>query len=166
MLSSNLIQKNDDDEEIFGFTTEDIKSEMKRASKLACFYCKERGASIGCCNKACRKSFHLPCALKENCLLEFDDEYRSFCHIHAPEIAEQNAIHDEEELCGMCGEIIGIFNCTKSIKYNCCDSVWHHKQCVVKAAYTMGREFACPYCDSKDIFRKQMLLNGVFIPNK
>ncbi|KAK6029000.1 hypothetical protein OSTOST_04897, partial [Ostertagia ostertagi] len=41
-----------------------------------CSVCNERGAGIGCCSSACRRVFHLPCAIRSMCFLDYE-EYRS-----------------------------------------------------------------------------------------
>lgn len=49
-----------------------------------CVYCKSHGASISCCQERCRKSFHLPCAIENNCDFDLNDENQSFCNLHSP----------------------------------------------------------------------------------
>ena len=41
-----------------------IATEIERSRQLKCFHCKKRGATIGCHQPKCKKSFHYPCALK------------------------------------------------------------------------------------------------------
>lgn len=36
---------------------------LRRGAKLNCSFCGERGATLGCAVGACRRSFHIPCAL-------------------------------------------------------------------------------------------------------
>lgn len=53
------------------FEGEKIKNldiELARAAKLKCSGCGEKGAALGCYVKSCRKTYHVPCALKiPNC---------------------------------------------------------------------------------------------------
>ncbi|XP_077271141.1 G2/M phase-specific E3 ubiquitin-protein ligase-like isoform X2 [Temnothorax americanus] len=52
LFASGLQQKDEANVGILGYLEEDVKRELKRASKLTCFYCKLRGASIGCCRRS------------------------------------------------------------------------------------------------------------------
>lgn len=120
LFSSNLQQKLDDKEEILGYLKDDVKKEIKRASKLTCFYCRLKGANIGCCRKSCRKSFHLPCLLQHNGSVQFCDKFDSFCHIHHN--VERSSIHSKEEICSLYSQNMMEIHAITSIELNCCGS--------------------------------------------
>ncbi|KAF5180142.1 Breast cancer susceptibility 1-like protein [Thalictrum thalictroides] len=44
-------------------TIKNLESELARAAKLKCNECGVKGAALGCLNKSCKKSFHVPCAV-------------------------------------------------------------------------------------------------------
>ncbi|XP_061580141.1 uncharacterized protein LOC133446208 isoform X2 [Cololabis saira] len=50
--------------ELFGFNEEDVKLEVKRGHRLMCKHCGQRGATAGCENGRCKRSFHYPCAVE------------------------------------------------------------------------------------------------------
>ncbi len=61
LFASGLEQKGEEDEGILGFLDEDILKEAKRGKKLKCFKCRGMGATVGCCNTNCQRTYHLPC---------------------------------------------------------------------------------------------------------
>lgn len=127
-----------------------------------CFYCKIRGATIGCCKKGCRKSFHLPCALKNNCLTQFINSFNSFCHLHHG-IETNTPVHTIEELCGVCNEMMGTYRPVTSIPLTCCSNGWCHKKCLKDNAHSSA-DFRCPKCGDLEHFHEKMLHNGIFVP--
>lgn len=49
-----------------------LESELSRASKLKCSTCGLKGAGLGCFMKSCRRSYHVPCAIKtSDCRWDF-----------------------------------------------------------------------------------------------
>lgn len=52
---------------------QNVLSELKRASTIRCGGCGKRGASLGCWVKSCKRSYHLDCAIKEQCFLDHND---------------------------------------------------------------------------------------------
>ncbi|XP_068428502.1 PHD finger protein 11-like isoform X3 [Clinocottus analis] len=72
-------------DDLFGFTVKDVLAEVKRGSKLICNKCKKKGATAGCENKRCKKSYHYPCAVKDGAKNVEDAEhgkYGLFCSYH------------------------------------------------------------------------------------
>lgn len=131
-----------------------------------CFYCKSNGASIGCCVRTCRKSFHLSCGLQNSCTNEFIGNHQSFCHLHF-NINTQNTslTHDESVMCSICQLTMGEYHKTSSMQTVCCESnEWFHKKCLKERAYKLEDDFCCPSCGDFDNFRENMLFNSVFIP--
>ncbi|KAK9265846.1 hypothetical protein L1049_027079 [Liquidambar formosana] len=47
-----------------GETVKNLKKELARGAKLKCSSCGLKGAALGCYEKSCRKSFHVPCAVE------------------------------------------------------------------------------------------------------
>lgn len=45
-----------------GETVMNLEAELARASKIKCTHCGLKGAALGCYNKSCRRSYHVPCA--------------------------------------------------------------------------------------------------------
>nr|GMD03167.1 protein BREAST CANCER SUSCEPTIBILITY 1 homolog [Ipomoea batatas] len=53
---------NEDDDVI------NLETELKRSRSISCGFCGVKGAALGCYEKTCRKSFHVPCAkMTPNC---------------------------------------------------------------------------------------------------
>lgn len=125
------------------------------------------GASIGCCSKVCRRTFHLPCAIKKNCLFEFNKTFRSFCdRHHSIKILRQNR-HKETDRCNICLDDMGPFHILNSIQSPCCNrNAWYHKQCLKQMAQSSGYFFRCPLCNDSKIFKEKIKLRGVFIPDR
>lgn len=131
-----------------------------------CHYCLQRSATIGCCGKACRRSFHLPCALKNNCRLEFSNTFRSFCDEHH-NIKRPKNVHKPTDLCTICYDEMGNFHIIQSIALPCCNKdAWCHKLCLQKYAQTSGYFLKCPLCKDSDQFRDWIAERGVFIPDR
>lgn len=126
-----------------------------------CFYCKLKGASIGCNVRSCKKSFHLNCGIKNNGLTEFYGKYRSFCHLHVP--IERSTIHSASEKCMLCMMDMGKFHSASSVELPCCKNKWYHSHCLKK----MAREQTTPKCrNCGDAVDKNVLLsNGIFVEN-
>lgn len=188
-----MVQHGEDNEGIYGFLPKDIKSEVSRTKKLVsaifdelfwilmlrlwkkncvyfsfqfCCYCHQKGATIGCCVRACRRSFHLPCALQNDCQLEFNDTFRSFCEDHRT-IKKPKNRHQPTDLCTICYDEMGQFNLMRSIPLPCCNkNAWCHKSCLQKYAQTSGYFLKCPLCKDSDQFRGWIQERGVFIPDR
>ena len=39
-----------------------LEAEITRSRKIKCGFCGLKGAALGCYEKSCRRSFHVPCA--------------------------------------------------------------------------------------------------------
>ncbi|XP_076897548.1 BRCA1-associated RING domain protein 1-like [Bidens hawaiensis] len=71
---------------------QNLESEIVRANKLKCSSCGKKGAGLGCCVKACQKTYHVPCAYGiPDC--RWDDGFLILCpnHAHHKFPSEQNA---------------------------------------------------------------------------
>ncbi|XP_067145827.1 PHD finger protein 7-like [Apteryx mantelli] len=85
------------------FLPADIRRAVKRASRKLCYVCGERGATVTCRQKGCKRSFHFPCGREDGCVSQFSGQYRSFCREHRPEQSVQ-AQQDGETSCLICLE--------------------------------------------------------------
>lgn len=46
----------------------------------------------------------------------------------------------------------------------CSKDEWYHRRCLKERAFQLEDDFVCPSCSDIDVFRENMLFNGVFIP--
>lgn len=70
------------------FDVKSVKKEFRRGRRLTCTLCNKKGATVGCEEKSCMKSYHFFCAKKDNSVLQVDavkGTYTLFCQQHAPE---------------------------------------------------------------------------------
>ncbi|MEE6472254.1 hypothetical protein FKM82_009547 [Ascaphus truei] len=49
-----------------GFDVTSVRKEIERGRRLICYVCKLNGASIGCDEHKCDKSYHYECVKKDN----------------------------------------------------------------------------------------------------
>ncbi|XP_069034881.1 uncharacterized protein phf11 isoform X2 [Lepisosteus oculatus] len=86
IFSSALHTKNTPEcDDLVGFLVNDVKKEMRRGRKLACFRCKKNGATVGCEIRKCKRSYHYLCAVRDNAELVEDHDngiYTMYCEIH------------------------------------------------------------------------------------
>ncbi|XP_052179394.1 protein BREAST CANCER SUSCEPTIBILITY 1 homolog isoform X2 [Diospyros lotus] len=60
-----------------------LDAELSRSRRIKCCCCDIRGAALGCYEKSCRKSFHVPCAkLIQQCRWD-NDNFVMLCPIHS-----------------------------------------------------------------------------------
>lgn len=94
LFSSGLFCRNSPEfDDLFGFSVEDVQSEVKRGSKLMCNKCKQKGATAGCEVKRCKKSYHYPCAVQERAKTVEDADlgkYGLYCFNHYQQTQENN----------------------------------------------------------------------------
>ena len=170
LLSSGLFSSNDNNDvtrtHYKGYAIRDINKELRRARKKICRYCRENGATIGCCQSRCRISFHLPCGINNKALSIFADNYESYCVEHRPRPAY---IQDHDNFKNMLNEQLApterqvsaniqciacleeltppFEECTV-LKPECCE-VYVHKGCFQKMAFNAGlHHFRCPTCNN------------------
>ncbi|KAJ4933050.1 hypothetical protein JOQ06_029887 [Pogonophryne albipinna] len=80
-------------DDLFGFSVDNVLSEVKRGRQLICNKCKTRGATVGCEVGRCKKSYHYPCAVEERAKIVEDvikEEYVLYCYKHYPKTQEKN----------------------------------------------------------------------------
>ncbi|XP_073274533.1 protein BREAST CANCER SUSCEPTIBILITY 1 homolog isoform X2 [Primulina huaijiensis] len=60
-----------------------LDAELYRSHRIRCCCCGNKGASLGCYEKTCRKSFHVPCArLTPECRWDYEN-FVMLCPLHA-----------------------------------------------------------------------------------
>ncbi|XP_049340566.1 histone-lysine N-methyltransferase 2D isoform X2 [Astyanax mexicanus] len=88
VFSSGIYCKNSPSfDDLCGFDVEDVKAECSRGKKLKCHYCKKNGATVGCEEKKCKRSYHYPCAIADRarCVEEKSKGlYMLYCPKHDP----------------------------------------------------------------------------------
>ncbi|XP_012277126.1 uncharacterized protein LOC105697949 isoform X2 [Orussus abietinus] len=172
LLSSSMEQKGSDDEGILGFLPADIKNELRRGKKLSCSYCKRVGATLGCCNSRCKRTFHFPCGLRAGSLHQFFGEFRSYCINHRPKQKIDDHVRKEVEalgktLCYICYEEVNPHDIVGTMWAPCCKkNAWFHRKCVQQLALSAGYFFKCPLCNNKKEFQDAMKEYGIFIPSQ
>ncbi|OXB77221.1 UNVERIFIED_CONTAM: hypothetical protein H355_012588, partial [Colinus virginianus] len=55
------------------FDVESVLNELKRGKRLVCNFCRKKGATVGCEERACRRSYHYFCALCDDAAIETDE---------------------------------------------------------------------------------------------
>ena len=81
-LSQSLAEE--DPASLHGFAPEDILAESRRARRLQCSRCKEKGASVGCGVEKCQRSYHWPCCLADDGVALHFGSFPAFCRRHRP----------------------------------------------------------------------------------
>lgn len=111
------------------------------------------------------RSFHLPCAIVNNCRFKFVDLYQSYCHAHHG-IRKPQEVHSPSDECSICMCEMGEYNRIQSIPLPCCNpDAYCHKLCLQKLARTFGNSTKCPLCNDEEDFQEWIVQRGVFIPD-
>ncbi|KFO81949.1 PHD finger protein 11, partial [Cuculus canorus] len=55
------------------FDVTSVLKELKRGKRLVCNFCRKKGATVGCEERACRRSYHYFCALCDDAAIETDE---------------------------------------------------------------------------------------------
>lgn len=71
LYSSALVECEDHDPHNYdrNFDVETVKKEIFRGRRLKCTFCGKRGATVGCDERACTKTYHFFCAKNDNAFL-------------------------------------------------------------------------------------------------
>ncbi|KAH8325787.1 hypothetical protein KR067_008161, partial [Drosophila pandora] len=164
-LSSNLKQRGNDDNGILCFLPEDIEEEARRCRALTCYYCHKSGANIGCCQPACRRTFHTKCGIDNMAQNQFRGTYKSYCHSHVRNYRYRPA---PDEDCVICQDrLMGTeerFNVCTMLHSPCCRNGWYHRLCLQAYANSAGYFFKCPLCNNSSTFH-DVALRGISVPN-
>lgn len=133
-----------------------------------CHYCKNDHATICCADEKCNKKFHLICGIKNNCNLQFCDNYLTYCYEHTrmkpPNLLVKLA-SVKLETCFICNERMGDnFELSTWIpSCSLCDVGFFHRNCLKTYAISAGYYFHCLSCYNKD-YRNEAALMGIYIP--
>ena len=157
---------------------------MRRGFKLKCYLCKKNNATVGCCVKTCTKSFHLPCCLTSGGLSQFFGSFNTYCCEHRPKqrVPEcywkrdissskiKSSKPGPSKLVGQCGVCLDRMLLKpggySSLWTPCCKG-WFHRKCIEAMADVAGCHFVkCPLCNNKEVFEKEMLRYGIYIPDR
>ncbi|XP_063889459.1 mucin-2-like isoform X3 [Scylla paramamosain] len=164
LFSSGLPQNGEDNEGILGFLEEDIMREVLRGKKLSCSYCLRKGATIGCVEKKCKRTYHFPCGIKNNALCMFSNDYRSYCSQHRE--YQSGVGVGQVHQCPICLETL-VADPKLALWAPCCQrNSWFHKLCLQMVALSAGYFFKCPLCNDKDIFLPEMKKQGIYVPEQ
>ncbi|XP_076312667.1 uncharacterized protein LOC143226081 isoform X2 [Tachypleus tridentatus] len=159
-----------DEDGILGFFPSDILREVRRGKRLKCTYCGKYGATVGCCNKKCKKVFHFPCGLQNDSLSQFFGTYDTFCGVHRPRqevnVKDGKSLEESDSVCSICLYSVDSKVSSDSLRAPCCNYSWFHRICVQRLALSAGYFFKCPLCNNKDLFNTEMLKYGIHIPKQ
>ncbi|NXR20015.1 PHF11 protein, partial [Cinclus mexicanus] len=74
LFSSGFVESEDQNPENLGirFDVSSVLKELKRGKRLMCNFCQKKGATVGCEERACRRSYHYFCALCDDAAVETD----------------------------------------------------------------------------------------------
>ena len=81
-FSAGLFNQGEEETGMNGFLESGILEELKRAGRLFCKYCGKKGATLGCEDKKCKNAYHLPCAIRAECILQYFGAFHVFCQTH------------------------------------------------------------------------------------
>ncbi|KAM9326485.1 PHD finger protein 6 [Gastrophryne carolinensis] len=102
LFSSALISSQSENENLGGFSIDDIQKELRRGKKLMCTSCHCPGATIGCEVKTCRRTYHFHCALQDKAQIQENPSqgiYRIYCRKHKEKLHNsEDELEEEEEL--------------------------------------------------------------------
>ncbi|NXH43756.1 PHF11 protein, partial [Dicaeum eximium] len=74
LFSSGFVESEDHNPENQGirFDVSSVLKELRRGKRLVCNFCRKKGATVGCEERACRRSYHFFCALCDDAAVETD----------------------------------------------------------------------------------------------
>ena len=162
LLAPGLEQRGNDDEGILGFLVDDIMKESRRVAFLRCFFCRKSHANLGCCLSNCKKAFHIECGRNNNASFEFVDKFPSYCQEHSK---NQN-VKTKKKKSADCGICMDKIRSARAVLIPCCKNAWFHTTCLQRFATTSGVFFKCPLCNDTKVCKKELPLQGIFLPEK
>ncbi|NWH93176.1 PHF11 protein, partial [Aegithalos caudatus] len=74
LFSSGFVESEDHNPENLEirFDVSSVLKELRRGKRLVCNFCRKKGATVGCEESACRRSYHYFCALCDDAAVETD----------------------------------------------------------------------------------------------
>jgi len=167
LFASGLEQKGEEDEGILGFLDEDILKEAKRGKKLKCFKCRGMGATVGCCNTNCQRTYHLPCGKEAQMLNQYFGNFTSLCASHRPVQKVPEQARSCQSICIICHEEVVAKPSNDILWAPCCKKhSWFHRGCIQRLALSAGYFLKCPICSDNKLFIKEMKEMGIFVPQQ
>ncbi|KAG0287040.1 hypothetical protein BGZ96_008984 [Linnemannia gamsii] len=82
-----------------------VSMAMRRGRTVKCMGCREKGATIGCFDPKCGRSFHVPCTGKP--MSHFEDGVIFWCPQHERALMQRDA-YDDTFSCDRCSKILGV----------------------------------------------------------
>ncbi|NWZ92289.1 PHF11 protein, partial [Nesospiza acunhae] len=75
LFSSGFVESEDHNPENLEirFDVSSVLKELRRGKRLVCSFCRKKGATVGCEERACRRSYHFFCALCDDAAVETDE---------------------------------------------------------------------------------------------
>ncbi|NXF18555.1 PHF11 protein, partial [Rhodinocichla rosea] len=75
LFSSGFVESEDHNPENLEirFDVSSVLKELRRGKRLVCNFCRKKGATVGCEERACRRSYHFFCALCDDAAVETDE---------------------------------------------------------------------------------------------
>jgi len=167
LFASGLFQRPTDDVGIMGFPISDIKKEVKRGRQLKCFKCHKRGATLGCCDKKCKRSYHFSCGSESQMINQYFGACDSYCINHHP-LQKVPEVRDHQATCSICLDVLLIDKPSYDVLWApCCKNQgWFHRDCMQKLALSAGYFFKCPLCSDDGLFFNEMKDMGIYVPNQ
>lgn len=170
LFSSGLGQKGKENEGIKGFLAADIRKELKRGARLKCVHCRKKGATVGCAEQKCKKSYHLPCGSRQDSLQQYFDQFKSYCREHRPAqkvVRTGNKRGDKKEnICVICQQKLLRKTNMKTLWGPCCEEFFH-RECIQELACSQGSyHFRCPTCNDTERFTMAMKMMGIYVPER
>ncbi|XP_063691416.1 uncharacterized protein LOC134823782 isoform X3 [Bolinopsis microptera] len=167
LFSSGLVQAGNNEEGLWGFLTPNIKKELSRGKRLTCSFCRLPGALVGCNKARCSYTYHLTCGLSNGCLMQYYDNFRSFCDSHRPRQNFLEEMMGKTVECAICGDMISVESKVvpqQVIVTECCNMTPFHRDCIQNQADASGYFFRCPMCNNEKKFNNIMKIMGINIP--
>ncbi|NXC11276.1 PHF11 protein, partial [Orthonyx spaldingii] len=77
LFSSGIVESEDHNPENLElrFDVASVLKELRRGKRLVCNFCRKKGATVGCEERACRRSYHFFCALCDDAAVETDQAH-------------------------------------------------------------------------------------------
>ena len=168
LFSSGLGQRGEEGEGIKGFLASDIRRELRRGARLKCVFCKKKGATVGCAEAACKKSYHLNCGASADCMMQYFGQFKSLCSRHRGGGYRPRRAGGQPSDCTIClSELTASKPRDPALVFTrCCDGGFH-RACVQAMAISAGRHhFRCPNCNDTETWAEAMLEVGIYIPEQ
>ncbi|NXU55091.1 PHF11 protein, partial [Turnix velox] len=88
------------------FDVASVLKELRRGKRLVCNFCRKKGATVGCEESACRRSYHYFCALCDDATIQTDEQngiYRYLTNYFLTIVKAQAAVVSITDVYKVCG---------------------------------------------------------------